>query len=299
MFNFIASLILYSLFFSSQASTNGAILGVKISQVPGPRMINENILGVKISAPYAVIIDSESSKILFEKEKNLQTPLASITKLMSAMVFLENNPGWDISVIVQKDDIRDGGVIALAPGDTISVRDLFNLSLITSSNEATNALARSSGLSMDEFVKKMNQKAKALGLEFTYFIEPTGLEPANISTAFETAVMARQAFKQKEIRDAVVIQSFTAKLLNSKKRIVGKSTDKLLDSFINNKEFNYSIVGAKTGYIKESSYNFAAEVEKDGHRIMVVVLGSASDDDRWKDSKGLVDWAFTNFYWPE
>ena len=127
MLNFIASLILYSLFFSSPVSMNGVVLGEKISQASSPRTINENILGVKISAPYAIVIDSESSKILYEKEKNLQTPLASITKLMSAIIFLENNPGWDVPVTVQKDDIRDGGLITLAPGDMISVRDLFNL----------------------------------------------------------------------------------------------------------------------------------------------------------------------------
>ena len=105
-------------------------------------------------------------------------------------------------------------------------------------------------------------------------------------------------FDKKEIRDAVVLKSFTAKVLNSKKRIVGKSTDKLLDSFINNKDLDYTIVGAKTGYIQESAYNFAAIVEKNNNRIIVVILGSLSDDDRWKDSKGLVDWAFTNFHWP-
>lgn len=298
MLNFIAHLVLYSLFFSSQIPNTSLAPKNANNTKLGPQIINEKKLGVKITAPYAVAIDIGSGKVLYEKEKDLQTPLASITKLVSAMVFLENNPGWDKKITIEKGDISDGGQILLSPGDTILVKDVFSLSLITSSNEAMNALARSTGLEEKQFVQKMNQKAKSLGLEYTYFIEPTGLEPANISTAYETAIIAKEAFSRKEIQDAVKMKTYTAALLHPKKRVVGKSTDKLLDSFVNDKEYQYEIVGAKTGYITESSYNFAAQVKKDGHDIVIVILGSQTDNARWVDSKGLIDWVYTNYLWP-
>lgn len=299
MMNFIAHLVLYTIFFSSRIPNSSALPMQADSAETGPEIINERKLGIKIFAPYAVAMDIDSGKILYEKEKDLQTSLASITKLMTAMVFLENNPGWDKPVIVKKEDIKDGGALTLAPGDKVTVKDLFSLSLIASSNEAANALVGSTGLAMDEFVKKMNLKAKTYGLEYTYFVEPTGLEPANISTAYETAIVAREAFKNKEIRDALKTKSIAVSIIGSKKQVIGKSTDKLLDSFVNDKKQDFEIIGAKTGFIQESLYNFTAEVKKNGHSIIISILGSKTDDYRWAESKGLIDWVFSNFRWPK
>ena len=136
-----------------------------------------------------------------------------------------------------------------------------------------------------------------MGVEYTYFIDPTGLEPANISTAYEISLLADRAFQEKDIINVVQKKEYEFQVLNTKRRVIAKSTDKLLDSFINSKENNYAIVGAKTGYIEESLYNFVAEVRRDNHSIILAIFGSKTSDDRWNEAKGLSEWAFSNFRW--
>lgn len=264
-----------------------------------PVRVNEKNLGIKITAPYAVAIDVLSGKVLYEKKKDLQTPLASITKLMTAIVFLEKNPGWDTIVTIQAEDIKNGSQIYLFAGDKVDVKDLFYLSLISSSNEATSALVRSTGMTSQEFIALMNKKAKDLGLTHTFFVDPTGLEPANISTAYEISVLAKEAFSKKEIYDVVQKKTYSMDVMNTRRQINAKSTDKLLDSFINDKNLNFEITGAKTGFIEESLYNFTAQVKKGGSSVIIVLSGSKTDEDRWAEAKGLVDWVFSNYEWPK
>ena len=262
-----------------------------------PAIINQNSLGIDMSAPYAVVLDKKSKKILYEKNKNLQTPIASVTKLMTALVFINHNPGWKTKIKIESSDFHPGNNLILRVGDDVTVKDLFYLTLIPSSNEASMALVRSTGMSINEFVREMNSTAQKLGLEYTYFIDPTGLEPANISTAYEISLLADRAFQEKDIINVVQKKEYEFQVLNTKRRVIAKSTDKLLDSFINSKENNYAIVGAKTGYIEESLYNFVAEVRRDNHSIILAIFGSKTSDDRWNEAKGLSEWAFSNFRW--
>lgn len=298
MFDFLTNIIMYSLLFSMNISLNGEYyLDAMQKNVDSPAIINNNSLGIDISAPYAVVLDKKSKKVLFEKNKKLQTPIASVTKLMTALVFLNHNPGWETKLKIEPSDFRPGNHALLRAGDEVTVQDLFYLTLIPSSNEASMALVRSTGMSMNAFIEEMNSLAKKFRLEYTYFIDPTGLEPANISTAYEISLLADRAFQQKDIIHVVQKKEYEFQVLNTKRRVIAKSTDKLLDSFINNKENNYVIVGAKTGYIDESLYNFVAEVRRDNHSIILAIFGSKTSDDRWIDAKGLSEWAFSNFRW--
>ncbi len=289
---------MYSLLFSMNVSTNsGYYMDAMQKNADSPAIINQNSLGIDMSAPYAVVLDKKSKKILYEKNKNLQTPIASVTKLMTALVFLNHNSGWETKIKIESSDFHPGNNLILRVGDEVTVKDLFYLTLIPSSNEASMALVRSTGMSINEFVREMNNTAQKLGLEYTYFIDPTGLEPANISTAYEISLLADRAFQEKDIINVVQKKEYEFQVLNTKRRVIAKSTDKLLDSFINNKENNYVIVGAKTGYIDESLYNFVAEVRRDNHSIILAIFGSKTSDDRWNEAKGLSEWAFSNFRW--
>lgn len=298
MFDFIAHILLFGIIFSHNIPIDvvkDAHASANVSA--GPARINEKSLGIEVSAPYVLVIEKESGNILFEKNKKLQSPIASITKLMTALVFLDHNPGWGQELTIQASDIKNGGQALVSPGEKFRLKDIFHIALISSSNEATMALARSTGFTEEDFIKKMNEKAKSFGLEHTFFIDPTGLEPANISNAYETAIFAKHAFSKKDISEALQKKEYVATTLNTKRKITAVSTDKLLDSFINDKSLNYSIVGAKTGYINESQYCFTAEVSKDGNNIILVLLGSKSANDRWNEAKGLIDWTFSNFRW--
>lgn len=302
MVNFLIQLLIFGLLIPKAGATGFPVSRQNLQHLPtashGPKRVEEGRLGIKISAPYAVVLDKESRKVLYEKKKDLQTPIASITKLMTAVIFLENNPGWDTEVIIQKEAMRDGGRIYIFPGEKVRVEDLFFLMLVASSNEAAVMLARSTGMTQETFVERMNQKARSLGLEHTAFIEPTGIEPANISTAYEIGLFSIYAFQYEEIRKAAQFPFYQFSVLNTGRRVTAPSTNRLLNSYINDKE-RYSIVGAKTGYIHESQYSFTAEIQSQGRSILVTLFGSPTDEDRWRDIKGLVEWTFENYRWSD
>lgn len=301
MFDFLSQVFFYTLLISFQLPfpQTAVSQGDFNDKIFGPTKINDRSLGIELTAPYAAVVDKGSGKILFEKKKDLQTPIASITKLVSAMAYLDINPKLEGEVEFKKEDFRNGSQPYFLAGERVRVRDVFYSSLIASSNEATIALSRSGGIGEKEFVQRMNSIAKKLGLLHTFFIDPTGLEPANISTAYEVSSLTQAAFSYKEIVSAVQKIDYNFQTLNSKRRIKVYSTDKLLDSFINNSEHEYTLKGAKTGYINESKYNFTAEVKKKNNTILLVILGSATQEDRWKEAKGLIDWTFKNYQWNE
>jgi len=301
IFDFLFQLLFQTIFAAEPAHLPAAQeAGQAVAvQADAPTKIDSRTLGIEITAPYAVVLDAKTKAVLFEKNRNLQTPIASITKLVAAMVFLDNNPGWGTMVTVEPEDMRPGGQVYLLSGDTLRVQDVFSLSLISSSNEATITLARSTGLPLREFVNEMNAKVRGLGLESTYFVEPTGLEPANISTAYEIALLAEAAFAYDDIAQVSQQKFHSFRILNTGRNVFAASTDKLLDSFINDANENYRIVGAKTGYINESKYCFTTEIERGGNAILITVMGSETAEDRWQEVKGLAEWAFSSYQWPE
>ena len=134
----------------------------------------------------AFVMDEDTENQLFAFNESEVRSIGSLTKLMTALVFLDTAPQWDKTVTIEAADGSQGR-LNVVEGEQVAVMDLFNVSLVSSSNNATMALARSTGLPLEEFVKKMNKKAADLGLKQTKFIEPTGLDQANQSTAREIA----------------------------------------------------------------------------------------------------------------
>lgn len=269
------------------------------ADLAGPQKINPENIGVELTAKSAVVLDAKSGKILFSKNAGEARPIASITKLMTALVFLDHNPGWEKVVAITEDDQRVGGIIYLAPGGKVTVRDLFNLTLISSTNEAAVALAKSTGLELVEFVNLMNAKAAELGLQNTKFVEPTGLEPGNVSTAYELSQLARAAFSQPEIVEATAKSRYNFSLANSGRKIIAYSTDDLLGSFLNDENFGYRLLGAKTGYLNEAGYCLTSQIIKGENPIIITLLGSQTEKDRWQEAKGLAEWTYENYEWPQ
>lgn len=260
-----------------------------------PQKINQNSLGVEVAATNGLVVDWDSGQALWSKNPEEKSSIASLTKIMTALVFLDHNPGWETKIKILSSDQREGGAAFLGNGEEVTVRDLFYLALVKSINSAAAALARSTGLSEKDFVAAMNQKAQELGLNDTVFVDPTGLYMGNISTAVDLAVLFREALQKTAIANATTMEKYQVSVLNKDNGRNAESTDILLASYLNKDP--YRILGGKTGYTEEAGYCLVLGVEKSGRKIISVMLGSNSIDNRFNDTKGIVDWAFRNYQW--
>jgi D-alanyl-D-alanine carboxypeptidase len=262
----------------------------KNNQQP-PLRIKGDSLKINPTAKSFIIIDEKTKRVLLGKSSKEKLPIASITKLMTALVFLETKPDWNKEIAMIEKDEREGSRINVKAGDILKVRDLFYSALVGSANNAIMALVRSTGQSQDEFIRKMNEKAKSLGLRDTNFVEPTGLNQANISTVYEIAELTREALQNERIKEALQMKEYVFKPINNEifKRV--KNTDQLLGSHL-------EIIGGKTGFTWEAGYNLALQVKgNNGQEIIIVVLGSQTSRDRFEEARELAVWTFDNYGW--
>lgn len=273
---------------NSQASIESVALEDKGLLIP--HKTNNLSLGVKISAQAAAVIDKDSDTILWQKNAREERSIASISKLMTALVFLDHNPGWEQEITMQASDEINGGTNHLLRDEVVKVKDVFYTALIASDNSATRALVRSTGLSEEDFVREMNAKAKSLGLLDTSFVEATGLNANNKSTAFDVLHLAKVAFAKKDIRDSTAKNTYDFQAVSGKNHHI-VSTNKLLNSYLD-------INAGKTGFINASGYCLVSEfVGDNGQEIIGVVLGSDTHDGRFQELKILSSWILENFSW--
>jgi D-alanyl-D-alanine carboxypeptidase len=264
-----------------------------------PRKIENDNRGVLLTSQNFILKDIDTGKFLFGKNKDEQTPIASLTKLMTALVFLQENPevDWDAEVTMEKSDEVFGAYPHIYRGETVSIRDVFNTMLVSSDNHCAKALARVSGLSEMEFIEKMNSFAEENNLSHTKFNDVIGLSKDNVSTASEVARLFELALENEDIAVGLSLPAYNFKIKNSEKVRNVYSTDALFDSFLNSEKYGYKIIGGKTGYLPEAGGCLAVLVEKDNHRLLSVVLDSSGYDSRFQDTKALVDWGFLNYEW--
>jgi len=272
------------------------------SGVASPKKLlidNQESIDVKLVADKAIVVDFDSGSILYEKNSDEQQPLASITKLMTAMVFLDQDLDLSSSVYMIKADEREGAFTRVYRDEQILLKDLLAASLISSDNNATIALARSTGLTEVDFVQAMNDKATELGLKNTSFADPAGLDTNNLSTASDIVNILYNALEYPLIAELTVKDSYYFNTVNTGRQIKAFSTDYLLNSDLFNGG-DYEVLGGKTGFIDEAGYCFTAKIkDKDGHRILAVILNSETVDSRFQDMKSLIYWIFKNYNWQE
>jgi D-alanyl-D-alanine carboxypeptidase len=248
------------------------------------------------SASSAIIMNEQTGHVLYSANGNEIRSIASITKLFTALVFLDFNPGWDKLYTVKKTDRRDGGRVYVWAGEQLKIKDLFNLSLVASGNSETVALVNATGLGEELFVKKMNEKAKMLGLSKTVFKDVVGLDERNVSTAVEIAKFARVALGHAEISEVVTNEDYQCKT-EAGRMVNVSSTDELLGTI---DKQGLSLNGGKTGFNNRAGYCFVGKFANDSaHSLISVVLGEATKQSRFSETLDLVDWAYNNFAWPE
>ncbi len=247
-----------------------------------------------LTASSGAVLLLKSNTFLYEKNSDTKQPIASLTKLMTALIFLEHNPGFDKEYIITPADNISGGKNNLFTGDTVKVSDLLRTSLIASDNGATMALSHATGLSEKEFVAAMNDKAKKLGLFNTTFVEPTGLSDKNISTARDIARLAKEALSHEEIKKSTVTKEYSFITKEGREKKISSTDYLLYSTSVSNK----NLLGGKTGYTESAGYCFVGKFADDRQdEIISVVLNSNGKNDRFLETKSLVDWVFTNFNW--
>lgn len=284
MIYWLLSLLAFFSFFGHQPARVAGNFSI-LSPVPGAARL-------ELKSPRSAALSGDDRFFLWSRRGEETQPIASITKLMTALVFLDHNPGWDKEYEITDDDHITGGRLNLFRGDRVTVRELFNTSLIASDNGATIALVHASGLSEEKFVAEMNQKAKDLGLSATSFSDPVGLGEDNVSSAKEVAFLARAALRQPEIQQATSRAGYEF-LTKGGKTIKVSSTDSLL---FDSAPSGLRVLGGKTGYTESAGYCFVGRFQApDGREFVSVVLGASGREERFQESKALVRWVLDSY----
>ncbi len=227
-----------------------------------------------VPARSAIAWNTDTKSIAFEQNAFARQPIASLTKLMTAMVALDYGIEWDKPAAIELREYVVGGQLLLHPGEQVTMRDLFNASLLGSANNATLAYVRELGVPEEEFVLAMNRKAIELGLEQTSFTDVTGLEQGNISTAYEVARLAEYAFSHyPDIARATSQKEYSFVVGVSGREHTIHNTNKLIS------DGNLGVRGSKTGFLYEAEYCLV--VQNEGH-LLAVVLGSPSEDQQYQ-----------------
>lgn len=245
------------------------------------------------NADSSILMEVSTKTILYEKNKDSQVAVASLTKMMAQILILEaiesGNLTWDEQVKASSNAAGYGGTqIYLQPGEMMSVRDLMKGITMASANDATVVLAERIAGSEEAFVKMMNEKAKKLGLKNTNFMNPTGLDEDNhYSSAYDMALIAIELLKHDEILEfSSVYEDYLRTDTPNKFWLV--NTNKLV-------RFYDGADGLKTGFTDNAGYTMAVTAKRNDMRLIAIVLGEAVSKVRNQETTSLLDYGF-NLY---
>ena len=245
------------------------------------------------NAKSAIMIESSTGKIIYEKNSHEKLPMASMTKMMTLLLIMENidnnNLKWTETITASEHASSMGGSqIFLQPGEEMTVEDLVKGICIGSGNDASVAMAERIGGSEENFVKMMNDKAKKLGLKDTNFINACGLDADNhYSSAYDMAMIAKELVKYKKILEYTgTYEDYLRK--NTPNSFWLVNTNKLVGYY-------NGVDGLKTGYTKEAGYCITTTAKKNNMRLISVVMGEPSSKIRNSETTELLDYGFNTY----
>ena len=251
---------------------------------------NENsnkIDNPELNARIALIYDRASGRIIYEKNGNKQTPMASTTKILTSIVILENADLKETVTIGSKAAGTGGSRLGLKKNDKITVNDLLYGLMLRSGNDAAVALAIHVGGSIEGFADMMNKKAEELGLTNSHFVVPHGLDnEGHYTTAYELAKMADYALNIPKFKEIVSSKSATIYINGYPKAI--NNTNNLLGSVS-------GVYGVKTGFTNGAGRCLVSSCKRGELDIITVVIGANTNNQRTADTKELIEYAFNNF----
>lgn len=264
---------------------NSQVAGIQKYNIPPVR---KNLPVPNFSARAVLVKDLATNAILFQKDANISYPIASTTKIITALVaskyFKQNSV-----LTVGKSANTPGSKVGLAAGEDLTFRSLLYGMLLNSGNDAAFAIAENYPGGVSGFVSAMNRIVSDMGLGNTHFDNPAGFDsPRHFSSAEDLAIITEEALK-----NDVLTRIFATKETN----IVSLDKKYLHPLFNLNRLLSdvRGVMGVKTGTTQQAKENLVTLVERDGHKVLIVLLGS---NDRFLETTRLIDWAYDNFQWP-
>jgi D-alanyl-D-alanine endopeptidase (penicillin-binding protein 7) len=253
-------------------------------QTPRFKLDETGALVPDVRAEAAIIYDPQSGQVLWEENSQNKRSIASITKVMTAAVFLENSPDLTEEVVVERSDTRGANHTYLRARERVSLDDLLHLTLIASDNAAARALARVWPDGSSAFIERMNEKALELGLESTSYTDPSGLDAANVSSAYDMARLIAYAAGDERIASIMRKPHYTAR--TNRRVIAIHSTNQLV------MKGDVDVRGGKTGFIRKAGYCLATllRLPQTNQQVAVVVLGARSNAGRFMETRHLFNW---------
>jgi len=244
-----------------------------------------------VRAAAAIIYDPVSGEVVWEENSQDKRSIASITKVMTVAVVLEESPDLARAVTIQRSDVYRANHTYLRRGDRVTVEDLLHLSLIASDNAAARALARTAPGGAGAFVDRMNERALELGLESTSYADPSGLDSANVSSAFDMARLI--AFAASDERIAEIMRKPSHSIHTGRRTINFNNTNQFVRATNPHVEASaFEVRGAKTGFISQAGYCLASllQLPQTGQQYAVVILGARSSAVRFMETQHLFNW---------
>lgn len=244
-----------------------------------------SINALDISATSAILMDMDSNRILYEKNISTVRSVASISKIMTAIIAIESNKLDNIVIIGNEISKSYGSGIYIQSGEKLTLRDLLYGLMLRSGNDAALAIANYVAGSVDNFVDMMNEKAKKIGMKNTTFNNPSGLdqEKGNYSTAYDMAILTSYAMKNEEYRKITSTKNY--KLKTNKNTYNWNNKNKML------KLYKYS-TGGKTGFTEIAKRTLVSTAKKNNTNLVVVTLNDGND---WNDHINLFEYGFNNY----
>lgn len=234
-----------------------------------------------LSAQSAILMDGDSGRVLYEKNADEERLIASITKIMTALVALESTEDLEAPVTVKREyTLTEGSSMYLKVGEELSMRELLYGLMLSSGNDAALAIAGECAGDTETFVDWMNQRAVSLGMTHTHFANPNGLnDEAHYSTARDMAILTREALQNSEFAAIVATKSIALGERNL------TNHNKLLWRY-------EGAIGVKTGYTQMAGRTLVSAAERDGQTLIAVTLNDPND---WADHAALLDWGFEHY----
>ncbi len=238
-----------------------------------------------LRAAAGIIYDPSTGKVLWEEHSQDERSIASITKVMTAVIFLESATDLNQQVQIVRSDTAAASTTYLRTRDRVRLDDLLHLLLLPSDNAAARALARVSPLGYDAFIARMNQKAKDLGLDHTHYADPSGLNSDNVSSAYDMARLISFAAEDDRIGPIMRTPEYSFRTAAGR-QISVHSTNQIL------RAGDVEVRGGKTGFISKAGYCLATllRLPQGGPSLAVVVLGANSNPGRFWETRHLLAW---------
>ena len=261
----------------------------RVPETPIPRykMDDTGTLVPDLHAAAAIIYNPDTQQVLWEENSQDERSIASITKVMTATVIVDTDPDLSRQIVIERADTRAASTTQLRTGDRVTIGDLLHLALISSDNAAARALARTSPWGATGFIRRMNEKARELGLQHTRYADPSGLLSDNVSSAYDMARLIACAAGDELISS--IMRKPEHRIWTGRRMVTAHSTNALLRR---TDLGDLDVKGGKTGFISKSGYCFATllGLPQFKQQVAVVVLGARSNTGRFLETRNIISW---------